>query len=40
MLAVERGHADCVRFLLQAGANMETKNNVRGMFVLDLRNAI
>ena len=39
MLAAEKGHADCVRFLLQAGANTEAKNIVRAMFVIDLKNA-
>ena len=26
--AAEKGHANCVRLLIDAGANMETKNSV------------
>ena len=29
MWAAEKGHADCVRLLLNAGADQDAKNNVR-----------
>jgi ankyrin repeat protein len=29
MFAAQRGHAECVRILLQSGANKEAKNQVR-----------
>ena len=32
MHAVDGGHADCVRVLLEAGANKEAKDNARGSY--------
>ncbi len=33
MYAANKGHADCVRLLLNAGADKEVTNSVRGRFV-------
>ncbi len=32
MTAAEKGHADCVRLLVDVGADKEAKDNVRDMF--------
>ena len=34
--AAENGHADCVRLLLESGADMEAKNNVRAAVAFNL----
>ena len=37
MCAATRGHADCVRVLLDAGADKEAKNKVRLLFRVGVR---
>ena len=34
--SAENGHADCVRLLVEAGANVDAKTDVRDMVIADL----